>query len=137
MKRTALTLTTLDRTIHTLRGLRVMTDEDLARLYGVPTKRLNEAVRRNLRRFPEDFAFQATAVEAPSLRSQIATSNGRGGRRYLPLVFTEQGVAMLSSILNSPRAIAVNIEIMRAFVRMRATLTANTEVQRRLSLVEA
>ncbi len=87
-----------------------MLDADLAQLYEVPKKRLNEQVRRNLKRFPEDFMFQLTADEADALRSQIATSKkGRGGRRYLPYVFTEQGVAMLSSVLNSERAIEANI----------------------------
>jgi len=97
-----------------------MLDADLAGLYGVTTKRLNERVRRNRSRFPDDFMFQLTAEEFLSLRSQIATSKqGRGGRRYAPLVFTEQGIAMLSTVLNSERAIQVNIEIMRAFVRLR------------------
>ncbi|MBW8058758.1 MAG: ORF6N domain-containing protein [Solirubrobacterales bacterium] len=94
-----------------------MLDEDLADLYGVETKRLIEQVKRNLERFPEDFMFQLDRSEAAALRSQIATSNaGRGGRRYAPYVFTEQGVAMLSGVLRSKRAIAVNIETMRAFV---------------------
>ena len=95
-------------------------DVDLAELYEVPTKRLNEQVRRNLKRFPEDFMFRLTAAEAAALRSQIATSKpGRGGRRYLPYAFTEQGVAMLSSVLNSDRAVEVNIAIMRVFVKLR------------------
>ncbi len=105
-----------------------MLDEDLAALYGVPTKRLlNEAVRRNRARFPEDFMFQLTAEEDAALRSQSVTSNarGRGGRRYRPYVFTEQGVAMLSSVLNSERAIAVNILIMRAFVQLRRPVGAH------------
>jgi hypothetical protein len=96
-----------------------MLDADLAELYGVPTKRLNEAVRRNAARFPEDFMFQLTAEEAETLRSQFATSNGRGGRRYIPYAFSELGVAMLSSVLNSERAVQVNIAIMRAFARLR------------------
>jgi hypothetical protein len=127
----------IQRSIHSLRGLRVMLDVDLARLYGVPTKRLNEAVKRNLRRFPADFMFEMTAEEVDSLRSQSATSKGRGGRRYLPRVFTEQGVAMLSSVLNSERAIAVNIEIMRAFVQMRKVLAANVDLAKRLAILEA
>ena len=97
-----------------------MIDEDLAQLYQVPTHRLNEQVKRNRKRFPQDFMFQLTKVEAEGLRSQIAISkSGRGGRRSLPYVFTEQGVAMLSTVLNSERAIEVNITIMRAFVKLR------------------
>jgi hypothetical protein len=127
----------IQRSIHSIRGQRVMLDADLARLYGVPTKRLNEAVKRNLRRFPADFMFEMTAEEAESLRSQSATSNRRGGRRYLPRAFTEQGVAMLSSVLNSERAIVVNIEIMRAFVQMRKVLSANADLAKRLAVLEA
>ena len=100
----------VERRIYLIRGQKVMLDGDLAELYQVPTKRLNEAVRRNSNRFPEDFMFQLTQEEAESLRSQIATSNeGRGGRRYLPHAFTELGVAMLSSVLNSERAVQMNM----------------------------
>ena len=99
-----------------------MLDADLAELYGVETKRLNEAVARNRSRFPRDFMFRLTAREAAALRSQTATSKGRGGRRTLPFAFTEQGVAMLSSVLHSDRAIRVNVEIMRAFVQLQATV---------------
>jgi hypothetical protein len=114
-----------------------MLDSDLAELYGVTTKRLNEQVRRNLPRFPEDFMFQLTESETYLLRSQFATSKkGRGGRRYLPYAFTEQGVAMLSSVLNSERAIKVNIEIMRAFVRLRQILASNKELAKRLNELE-
>jgi hypothetical protein len=110
----------IEKRIFVVRGLQVMLDEDLADLYGVETKRLIQQVRRNLERFPEDFMFQLTKSEAAALRLQIATSNeGRGGRRYAPYVFTEQGVAMLSGVLRSDRAIAVNIAIMRAFVELR------------------
>jgi hypothetical protein len=113
------TIERIERSIFLARGHRVLLDVDLAALYGVPTKRLNEQVRRNRARFPEDFMFQLTVEEMASLRSQFATSNkGRGGRRYAPYAFTEQGVAMLSTVLNSERAIQVNIEIMRAFVRL-------------------
>src|SRR3972149_5427901 len=101
----------IEKKILLIRGHKVMLDSDLAVLYGVTTKRMNEQVRRNLRRFPADFMFQLTSEEAESLRSQFATSK-RGGRRYLPYAFTEQGVAMLSSVLNSERAIEVNIQIM-------------------------
>jgi len=113
-----------------------MLDADLAELYGVPTKRLNEAVRRNAARFPEDFMFQLTVDEAETLRSQFATSNGRGGRRYIPYVFTELGVAMLSSVLNSERAVQVNIAIMRAFVRLRELAASHKDVLRRLDEME-
>jgi ORF6N domain len=122
--------------ILTIRGHRVILDADLAELYGVPTKRLNEAVRRNAARFPEDFMFQLTADEAEILRSQFATSNGRGGRRYIPYAFTELGVAMLSSVLNSERAVLVNIAIMRAFVRLREMAASHKDVLRRLEEME-
>ena len=115
-----------------------MLDRDLASLYEVETKVLNRAVQRNLKRFPSDFMFQLTAEEADFLRCQIGTSKkGRGGRRYLPYVFTEQGVAMLSSILNSERAVLVNVEIMRAFVKLRQLLASNTELSRRLDELES
>jgi ORF6N domain len=114
-----------------------MLDADLAVLYGVSTKRLNEQVRRNRSRFPDDFMFQLTTEEVRSLRSQFATSKqGRGGRRYAPLVFTEQGIAMLSTVLNSERAIQVNIEIMRAFVRLRRMLASNEDLSRKLAALE-
>ena len=122
--------------ILSIRGHRVMLDADLAELYGVPTKRLNEAVRRNVARFPGDFMFQLTADEAEILRSQFATSNGRGGRRYIPYAFTELGVAMLSSVLNSERAVLVNIAIMRAFVRLREMAASHKDVLRRLDEME-
>src|SRR5438874_8756100 len=108
----------IERLILLIRGHRVMLDADLAVLYSVTTKRLNEQVRRNRPRFPKDFMFQLTSEEGAFLRSQIATSSkGRGGRRYAPYAFTEQGVAMLSGVLNSPRAIAAKVEIMRARFR--------------------
>jgi len=113
-----------------------MIDMDLAELYGVPTHRLNERVKRNRKRFPEDFMFQLTTEEAESLRSQIAISKvGRGGRRSLPYVFTEQGVAMLSTVLNSEQAIEVNITIMRAFVKLRQMLESNEELNRKFAAV--
>jgi hypothetical protein len=113
-----------------------MLDADLAELYGVPTKRLNEAVRRNVARFPEDFMFRLTAEEAENLRSQIATSSLWGGRRYLPVAFTEQGVAMLSSVLNGEQAIQVNVTIMRAFVRIREILYSHKDLARKLVALE-
>ena len=128
----------IEKAIYFIRGEKVMLDRDLALLYGVETKILNRAVKRNLQRFPLDFMFQLTEDEAEALRCQIGTSNkGRGGRRYLPYVFTEQGVAMLSSVLNSERAITVNIEIMRAFVKLRQLLASNTELARRLDELES
>ena len=124
-----------------IRGLNVMLDADLARLYGVETKVLNQAVRRNLSRFPPDFMFQLTSSESAILRSQFVTlrfgvrEHGRH-RKYWPFAFTEQGVAMLSSVLRSPRAIAVNIEIMRAFVQLRRMLDSNAELARKLADLE-
>ena len=127
----------IERSILLIRGHKVMLDSDLATLYGVTTKRLNEQVRRNAGRFPADFMFQLTPEEVKSLRSQFTTSNrGRGGRRYLPYVFTEQGVAMLSSVLNSQRAIRVNIEIMRAFIRLREMLATHKDLARKLDTLE-
>ena len=114
-----------------------MLDADLAALYGVATRLLNEQVRRNLDRFPSDFMFQLRPEEVSALRSQFATSKGgRGGRRYAPLAFTEQGVAMLSSVLKSRRAVQVNIEIMRAFVRLRQMLASHADLARRLDALE-
>lgn len=130
--------------IFLIRGRKVMLDADLASLYGVTTKRLNEQVKRNRSRFPEDFMFKLTENECASLRSQFATSNlksqivtsSRGGRRYLPFAFTEQGVAMLSSVLNSKRAIQVNIEIMRAFTQLRRMLLTNVDLRRKIDEME-
>ena len=123
--------------IHLIRGQRFMLDSDLAAIYGVPTKRLNEQVARNPGRFPEDFMFRLTQDEFEALRSQIATSKiGRGGRRFLPLAFTQEGVAMLSGVLNSPRAVQANIAIMRGFVQMRQALSLHNELARRLDHLE-
>jgi hypothetical protein len=121
----------IENKIYLIRGEKAMLDSDLAELYGVTTKRLNEQVRRNLTRFPEDFMFRLTKQEAESLRSQIATSKkvGRGGRRYEALCFTEQGIAMLSSVLNSERAVQVNIYIIRVFTRLRALLASHKELR--------
>ena len=113
--------------IYIIRGQKVMLDSDLAVLYGTQTMRLNERVRRNMNRFPEDFMFQLTETEFTNLKSQIAISSW-GGRRKLPLAFTEQGVTMLSSVLNSDTAIEVNIAIMRAFIKMREILYSNKEL---------
>ena len=117
--------------IHTIRGVPVMLDSDLARLYGVETKSLNKAVKRNPDRFPSDFMFQLSEEEF--LRCQNGTSNSRGGRRYLPYVFTEQGVAMLSGVLRSETAVKVNVEVMRAFVFLRKAVISNTPAMESLS----
>jgi hypothetical protein len=114
-----------------------MIDSDLATLYGVEVKALNQAVRRNIRRFPEDFMFQLTSEEFEALRSQFVTAKpGRGGRRSPPYAFTEQGVSMLSSVLNSNRAVQVNVEIMRAFVRLRALVGQHRDLARRIDRLE-
>ena len=124
-----------------IRGKRVMLDTDLALLYGVKTGRLNEQVKRNIKRFPEDFMFQLTRTELDSLRSHFATLNvgSKRGRhvKYLPYVFTQEGVAMLSSVLNSKRAIQVNILIMRAFVKLRSILSAHKELAFKLKELES
>ena len=118
-----------------IRGQKIMVDSDLADLYRVATKVFNQAVRRNLNRFPKDFMFRLTAKEMKILRSQIVTSSW-GGRRTLPYAFTEQGVAMLSSVLNSERAVQVNIAIMRAFVKLREILTTHRELAEKIAELE-
>ena len=126
--------------IYTIRGKQVMLDSDVAMLYQYPTKRINEAVRRNIERFPENFCFKLTEIEAENLRSQIATSSlekeNYGGRRTLPYVFTEQGIAMLSGLLRNQVAIQVSIRIMNAFVEMRKFIARNGQVFERLTNVE-
>lgn len=128
----------VEQNILLIRGHRVMLDADLAKLYGVTTKRLNEQVQRNKKRFPSDFMFQLTLEDVERLRSQFATlKTGRGQhRKYRPYVFTEQGVAMLSSVLHSERAIQVNIAIMRAFVQLREMIGSNKGLARRLNELE-
>lgn len=134
----------ITQTILLLRGHKVILDDDLAALYKVETKALNRAAKRNRDRFPDDFMFQLTVEEFDNLRCQSGTSSLRsqigasrwGGRRYPPYAFTEQGVAMLSSVLHSDRAIHVNIEIMRAFVRLRQMLASNVELARKLAALE-
>jgi len=136
----------IERVIYVIRGYKVLLDEDLASLYGVETKVLNQAMLRNADRFPDDFAFRLNRREWENLKSQFVTSSSiclrsqivtskisRGGRRYLPFAFTEQGVAMLSSVLRSPQAVKVNIEIMRAFVRLRHTLASLKDVTNELA----
>jgi len=128
----------IEQRIYLIREHKVMLDSDLAELYRVATFNLNKAVKRNLERFPHDFMFQLTKEEANILRFQIGMSKprGRGGRRYLPYVFTEQGVAMLSSVLNSKRAVQVNIAIMRTFVRLRYILATHKELAAKLDALE-
>ena len=121
----------IERCILLIRGHKVMLDSDLAELYEVETKVLNQAVRRNRDRFPDDFMFRLSSEEFDILRSQSVTSSSWGGRRYPPYAFTEQGVAMLSSVLRSKRAVHVNIEIMRAFVRLRELLASHAQLGRR------
>lgn len=137
MARSLVPVGRIERRILLIRGENVILDEDLAKLYGVETRALVQAVKRNLNRFPRDFMFQLSRTEFSALRSQAATSNaGRGGRRYLPYAFTEQGVAMLSSVLRSRCAVFVNIEIMRAFVRLRAMAGSIAELRRRVDALE-
>ena len=127
----------IERRIYLIRGQKVMIDSDLAELYRVLTKNLNLAVRRNLERFPDDFMFQLTKDEAVSLRLQFATSNvARGGRRYLPYAFTEHGVAMLSSVLKSQRAVQMNILIIRTFVKLRQVLATHKDLARKIEELE-
>jgi hypothetical protein len=129
-------LAKIEQGIFLVRGQRVMFDADLAQIYGVSTRRLNEQLRRNLRRFPKDFAFRLTARESLNLMSQIATSSLHGGRRKLPWVFTEHGAIMLASVLNSPVAVAASIRVVRAFVRLREMIAANAELSHRLGELE-
>lgn len=126
----------IERKILMIRSEKVILDADLAELYEVETKMLVRAVKRNVDRFPADFMFQLSEAEFENLRFQFGTSSSWGGRRYLPYVFTEQGVAMLSSVLNSERAVHVNIEIMRAFVNLRRMLSSNAELARKLNALE-
>ena len=140
---------TVEGLIRFIREHKVMLDRDLAELYGVETRALNQAVRRNLSRFPPDFMFQLSAKEEDSLRSQFVISNknslrsqivtsnkGRGGRRYLPYAFTEHGIVMLSSVLNSERAAQMNIIVVRAFVRLREMIAANKDLAARIEKIE-
>jgi hypothetical protein len=135
---------TVENTIHLVRGQRVMLDSDLAVIYGVTTKRLNEQLKRNRNRFPKDFAFQLTAEEFASLRSHFATSSlrshfatsNKGGRRYRPWVFTEHGAIMLASVLNSEIAVDGSIRVVRAFVRLREIISANAELAAKFAQLE-
>jgi hypothetical protein len=127
----------VDARILVLRGRQIILDTALAATYGVTTGALNQAVKRNADRFPDDFAFRLTADELASLRSQIVSSNvGRGGRRYLPMAFTEHGAIMAASVLNSPRAIEMSVFVVRAFVRLRDVARTNAEIGKHLALLE-
>jgi hypothetical protein len=126
----------IERSIRIIRDDKVILDEDLAEMYGVEVKRLNEQVRRNIDRFPADFMFQLTNQEFKDLKSQFATSSQWGGRRTPPYAFSEQGVAMLSSVLHSPQAVKVNIEIMRTFVRLRRMLATHADLAQKLERLE-
>jgi ORF6N domain-containing protein len=142
MQNTSITATlpasAISHKIYFLRKTRVMLDSDLASLYGVTTFNLNKAVRRNIRRFPKDFMFRVTASELDSLIFQtgISKKKGRGGSRYLPFAFTEHGVAMLSSVLRSDRAVQVNVAIMRAFLQLRAMLATHQDLRRKITEME-
>ena len=138
MPKEALSYKNVESRIYIIRENKVMLDEDLAKLYGVPTKVLIQSVKRNAQRFPSDFMYQLTNKEVMTLRSQFVTSKkvGRGGRKYAPYVFTEQGVAMLSGVLNSARAIHVNIQIMRAFVQMREFATLHKDLWHKIDEME-
>lgn len=133
----SLNIETLSQRIYSIRSLNVILDADLAELYGVTTKRLNEQVKRNLDRFPPDFMFQLDEDEHAILRSQIATSNtGRGGRRYLPYAFTEHGAIMAATVLNSPKAIEMSVFVVRTFVHLRETFLAHKELAEKLNVLE-
>ncbi len=136
---TIVPLAQIETRILEIRGHKVMIDADLAELYGVTTKRLNEQVRRNIDRFPQDFMFQLMPKEFDCLRSQFATSNsegGRGGRRHLPYAFTEHGAIMAASVLNAPRAVEVSIYVVRAFVRLRELVSTHKELSNKLDELE-
>jgi hypothetical protein len=137
MSAVAMTSGAIERSIHLLRGHKVIFDVDLARLYGVQTGALNQAVKRNRARFPADFMFQLTVEEEGVLKCQSGISRSHGGRRRSrPFAFTEHGVVMLSSVLNSPRAVAVNIEVVRVFVRLRQVLATHPDLARKLDELE-
>ena len=126
----------IERAIILVRGEKVMLDSDLAEIYGVETKALNRAVKRNESRFPSDFMFQLTAEEVANLRCQIGTSSSYGGRRYLPYAFTEHGALMLANVLNSERAAQTSVMVVRAFVKLRQMLASNAELARKLAAME-
>ncbi len=133
---TKISKTEIEKCIFIVRRQKVMLDSDLARIYGVTTKILNQAVKRNSDRFPIDFMFQLTTTEAEILRSQFGTSNEYGGRRYLPYVFTEHGALMLSCVLNSDIAIEASIQVVRSFIRLREFVISHSELSKKLSELE-
>lgn len=135
-KNTSATKERIVKRIVLLRGQKVIIDRELAELYGVTTKRLNEQVRRNLQRFPKDFLFQLSAEEHDLLRSQFATSKKKGGRRYRPYAFTEHGALMAASVLNTPRAIEISVYVVRAFVQLRELLASNQQLANKLDELE-
>ena len=137
MSKTVIPFEKIERHILLIRNEKVMLDSDLASLYGVTTSALNQAAKRNKERFPDDFMFQLTSEESKNLMSQSVTSSAHGGRRKLPFVFTEQGVAMLSSVLRSERAVQVNVQIMRTFVRLRQILSSNSVLAAKLDQLES
>lgn len=126
----------IERAIYLIRGEKVILDANLAALYGVETRSLIQAVKRNAQRFPKDFVFQITKTEFESLRSQIVISKGRGGRRFMPYAFTEHGAIMAANVLNSERAVQASVQVVRTFVRLRQMLASNTELSRRVDDLE-
>jgi phage regulator Rha-like protein len=137
MKSSLIPVERIERLIYLIRGEKVILDSDLASLYGVQTRALIQAIKRNIRRFPEDFMFRLTTNEFNSLRSQIVISKGKGGRRYLPYAFTEHGVIMAANVLNSERAARASVQVVRTFVRLRQMLASNIELSRRLDELES
>jgi phage regulator Rha-like protein len=135
-RHTSLEIEPVESLIHLIRGQRVILDADLARIYGVPTRQLNQAIKRNLDRFPDDFAFQLEPQEVAALRSQIVISKGHGGRRYVPIAFTEHGAIMVANVLNSPRAVQMSVFVVRAFVKMREVLAENRHLAEKLAELE-
>jgi ORF6N domain len=129
-------IATFTSVIRTLRGKKVILDADLARIYGVSTKALNQAVKRNLKRFPDDFLLKLSSDELENLRSQIVTSSSHGGQRYLPYVFTENGAIMAANVLNSPEAVHMSVFVVRAFVQMRDLLGSTKELAKQLAALE-
>jgi len=136
VKKSIVPVERIEKSILLIRSQKVMLDTDLAQLYGVKTKELNKAVKRNIDRFPDDFMFQLTKKEHDNLRFHFGTSSSSGGRQYRPYVFTEQGVAMLSSVLRSKRAVQVNVQIMRTFVKLREIISSNIELAHKLEELE-
>src|SRR5581483_736639 len=136
MRKTQLVAHPIEQKIFILRGRKIILDSDLAELYGTTVKALNQAAKRNSTRFPEDFLIRLTPWEFDSLRSQIVTSKGRGGRRYLPFAFTEHGAIMAATVLSSPRAVEMSVFVVRAFVRLREVVTASRELANKVEQLE-